>query len=229
MVDASRNPAGDHAGGSRERTSLPPRPQQRPSPLPGARTPARRPPRHSSPGGRCRRPAAAIVIVVVQGAAGGTFGDSFRVPGVESQRAADVLKDRFPSQGGASARIVLHTDEGRLDDTDHAAAIDRARQQLDRGTDVADVTAPALSADGRTAYVDVAYTVDKLTGAQLDDAHAAAEVARVDGVQTELTGALALLDQKDPASELIGIAVAVIVLLVAFGSVVAMGLPIVTA
>ena len=43
----------------------------------------------------------------------------------------------------------------------------------------------------------------------------------------ELTGALALLAQEDPSSELIGVGVAIIVLLVAFGSVVAMGLPIV--
>ena len=48
-------------------------------------------------------------------------------------------------------------------------------------------------------------------------------------MQTEFTGQLALLDKKDPSSELIGIAVAIIVLLIAFGSVVAMGLPIITA
>ena len=53
--------------------------------------------------------------------------------------------------------------------------------------------------------------------------------ARVGGVQVELTGALAGLEQAAPSSELIGVGVAVIVLLVAFGSVVAMGLPIVTA
>ena len=50
-----------------------------------------------------------------------------------------------------------------------------------------------------------------------------------DGVQTEFTGQLALLEKSDPNSELIGIGVAIIVLLIAFGSVVAMGLPIVTA
>ena len=50
-----------------------------------------------------------------------------------------------------------------------------------------------------------------------------------DGVQVELTGSLALLAQEDPSSELIGVGVAIIVLLVAFGSVVAMGLPIATA
>ena len=70
---------------------------------------------------------AAIAIVALQGAVGGQFDNSERVPGVESQHALDVLNDRFPSQGGLSARIVLHTDEGRLDDATRAATVERAR------------------------------------------------------------------------------------------------------
>src|SRR3954447_23798942 len=70
---------------------------------------------------------AALAVIALQGRAGGTFDNSERVPGVESQHAADVLKDRFPSQGGVSARIVLHTAEGRLDDGNHAATVEHAR------------------------------------------------------------------------------------------------------
>jgi putative drug exporter of the RND superfamily len=178
---------------------------------------------------------AAIAVFALQGAAGGQYVESSRVPGVESQHAADVLTDRFPSQGGQSARIVLHTDEGRLDEPGHAATVARARQQLAGGDDVASVSDPfaaesaALSADGQTAYLDVTYALDKLTTTQLDQAMAVADAAQADGVQVELTGALALLAQKAPSSELIGVGIAIIVLLVAFGSVVAMGLPIVTA
>ncbi len=172
---------------------------------------------------------AAIAVLALQGSAGGEFDDSFRVPGVESQHAADVLEDRFPSQGGKTARIVLHTDEGRLDDARHAPAVDQAAQQLATGRDVAGVTEPAVSADGQTAYVDVAYAADKLVDAHLEDATAVTERASDSGVHVDLTGELALLAQEDPSSELIGIGVAVLVLLIAFGSVVAMGLPIVTA
>jgi RND superfamily putative drug exporter len=178
---------------------------------------------------------AAIAIVALQGAAGGHWDNSERVPGVESQHAADVLNDRFPSQGGLSARIVLHTDEGRLDDPAMAATVEQARAQLAAGTDVAGVTdpfavaTPSVSADGQTAYVDVTYAVDKLTATQLDDALAVRDAAGDAGVQVELTGDLALLAQETPSSELIGVAVAIIVLLLAFGSVVAMGLPIGTA
>ncbi len=178
---------------------------------------------------------AVVAVVSLQSGLGGEFNDSFRVPGVESQRASDILTDRFPSRGGLAARIVFHVDTGRLDDVEHKAAIGRARQQLATGHDVASVTDPfeaqsaAVSADGRTAYVDLAYSVDLLTKTQLDDATAAADTARAAGVQTEFTGLLAQVLQSEPKSELIGVGVAIVVLLIAFGSVVAMGLPIFTA
>src|SRR5205085_12386544 len=111
------------------------------------------------------------------------------------------LSNRFPSQGGQSARIVLHSDNGRLDDTAHAATVGQARARLAAGHDVAGVTDPfasqssAVSADGRTAYVDVTYSLDKLTGAQLDDALAVTDSARAGGVHVELTGSLAQLTQ----------------------------------
>ena len=178
---------------------------------------------------------AVVAVVSLQSGLGGEFNDSFRVPGVESQRASDIFTDRFPSRGGLAARIVFHVDTGRLDDVEHKAAIGRARQQLATGHDVASVTDPfeaqsaAVSADGRTAYVDLAYSVDLLTKTQLDDATAAADTARAAGVQTEFTGLLAQVLQSEPKSELIGVGVAIVVLLIAFGSVVAMGLPIFTA
>src|SRR4051794_10758694 len=170
-----------------------------------------------------------------QGSAGGTFSDNFRVPGVESQAATDILTQQFPGQSGQSSRIVFHAPEGRLDDAAHRPAVEQALQQLGHGRDVAETTNPfdpqsaAVSTDGQTAYVDVNYTVTKLDVPHLDDAKAAAATTRAAGVQTEFTGGLAQVEQTDPSSELIGIGVAVIVLLIAFGSVVAMGLPIGTA
>ncbi len=178
---------------------------------------------------------AAIAVVTLQGQANGHYDNAIRIPGAESQRAADVLTSRFPAQSGKTARIVFHTNDGRLDDPTDRTAIERARQKLASGHDVTNVTDPfgaqsaALSADGRTAYVDVAYSIDKFTTTHLVDATAAASTTRAAGVQTNFTGELAQVKQSAPSSELIGIIVAIIVLLVAFGSVVAMGLPIVTA
>ena len=173
----------------------------------------------------------AVLVVVASGAAGGEFYDNPRVPGVESQRAADVLHDRFPSQGGQVARIVVHTDGGRLDDDAHGATLATLRQLLEVGQDVAAVTDPvaSISDDGSTGYVDVAYTVDAFAPVHFEDYTAAADVARSAGVGVEVTGKLAAVDAPEPTNELIGIGIAVIVLLVAFGSVVAMGLPIITA
>ena len=178
---------------------------------------------------------AAFAIISMQGSIGGEFSDDFRVPGVESQEAADILTDRFPSESGAAARIVLHTDAGRLDDDAHRATVDDARSLLLEGRDVVDVTDPfapgaaALSGDGQTAYVDVTYDVTGLDTTHLEDATDAAVAAGAAGVQVELTGSLASAAAEEPGSEMLGLGVAVIVLLVAFGSVIAMGLPIVTA
>src|SRR5262249_32571824 len=118
----------------------------------------------------------AVAVMALQGHAGGVFDNSERVPGVESQHAADVLNDRFPGRGGGPARVVLHPAGGRLDDENHAGAVEQARTRLAHGTAVASVTDPfatesaALSADGRTAYLDVTYALDKLTSTQLHDA-----------------------------------------------------------
>ena len=122
---------------------------------------------------------AAIAIVVVNGTLGGQFDDTFRVPGVESQRAIDVLQAHFPTQGGQSARIVLHADAGRLDDAAHEGAINRLHDRIAAGRDVAGVTDAVISADGRTAYVDVAYTTEKLSAANLTDVRTAAATVGV--------------------------------------------------
>ncbi len=178
---------------------------------------------------------AALAVVGLKGVAGGHYDNSIRVPGVESQRAADTLEARFPAQSGKTARIVFHTANGQLDDARHKNSVERARERLAAGHAVTAVTDPfgpqsaAISADGRTAYIDVAYAVDKFTTTQLHDATAAASITRAAGVRTDFTGELAEVADQAPSSELIGIIVAIIVLLFAFGSVVAMGLPIVTA
>ena len=65
----------------------------------------------------------AVAVIALQGSAGGKFENSERVPGVESQHAADVLADRFPSQGGQSARVVLGVIAAERDDAERAATL----------------------------------------------------------------------------------------------------------
>ena len=175
----------------------------------------------------------AVAVVTLQGSVGGEFNNTFRVPGVESQQAADILSQRFPSESGVLGRIVVHRDEGRLDEPASRAAIATAVQHLSTSRDVAaasdpfDADRPSVSADGRTAYIDVSYTTQKLTADNNADAVAALGPAKASGLQVELTDALASAGgENEVGNEKLGLIVAVIVLLVAFGSVIAAGIPI---
>ena len=176
----------------------------------------------------------AVAVLAVSGQRGGSFNDSFRLPGAESQKAADVLSARFPTQSGATGRVVFHSAVSRLDDTAPRSAIDQTRHALAAGH-VTGVTDPfasgsqAISSDGRTAYVDVQYSVDLLTPQHVADADAAIKTSRAANVQTELSGSIANAGAKAQGKEMLGILVAIVVLLVAFGSAVAMGIPIGTA
>jgi len=173
---------------------------------------------------------AAIAIVALQGASGGQFVNRFRVPGAESQHAADVLNDRVPEpRRPVVAHRAPHGPRPSRRHRPRGKPSARSATNSPTGHDVAGVAPGAISPNGKTSYLDVAYSVDKLTETQFGDATKVTTEARRGGVSVELTGEMAQLAQQDPSSELIGIGVAIIVLLMAFGSVVAMGLPIVTA
>jgi RND superfamily putative drug exporter len=178
---------------------------------------------------------AAVAVIAISGQSGGTFNDSFRFPGSESQKAADVLSARFPAQSGATGRVVFHSADTRLDVVRLRTAIDRTRRALAEGHDVTGVTDPfaagsrAIDADGHTAYADVQYSVDPLTPQHVADADAAVRSSRAAGVQTELGGTIANAGEKPQGKEALGVVVAIVVLLVAFGSAVAMAIPIGTA
>jgi RND superfamily putative drug exporter len=175
----------------------------------------------------------ALAVLGLNNRLGGDTKDNFTVPGVEAQRATDLLKDHFPEFSGAQGQIVFHVDEGSVTDPQNAEAIGLALDQLRDGHDVTavsdpfDARGPTVSADGKTAFASVNYSIDPLESEHAEDAEAAAETAREHGVQAELTGTL--VHAEIHSSEHIGLAVAVIVLLVAFGSMIAMAIPIVTA
>jgi RND superfamily putative drug exporter len=176
----------------------------------------------------------AVAVLGLKAGVGGSPVDNYRVPGVESQRAEDVLTQRFPVRSGASGEIVFHVDNGTITDTGNQAAVRASLDQLAKGADVTVVTdpfdpsRPAVSPDRRTAYATVNYSTRVLKPLNTNQAAAAADVARQRGVQAELSGTIAQ-SQKVGGKEAVGLVVAVIVLLVAFGSVIAMGIPIATA
>jgi RND superfamily putative drug exporter len=168
---------------------------------------------------------------------GGRFVDSFEIPGSESQDAVELLEDHFPDQAGDSATLAFKNNEGVRD----PEVRDRMEDVVSRARDLPEVTEVAspyvvpgaISEDRKIAYATVQYgkpgpevsqkSVDKL----LD----LADEADGGGLRVEAGGQVVSSSEVSPPgeSEIIGIAAAVVILLVAFGSVVAMGLPIVTA
>jgi putative drug exporter of the RND superfamily len=173
----------------------------------------------------------AIGIVVVAQARGGETSDRFEVPGVEAQRALDMLEERFPSEAGTSAQLVFAADSGTLSDPNAADVVDAAVADVAAQPDVGRVDELSRSPDGRIAFADVQYTrplADIRTEA-FERLEATAEGVNDAGVvRMELGGDLPTDASEEPPAgqEFVGVIAAVIILLVAFGSIIAMGLPI---
>ncbi|MCP9962650.1 MMPL family transporter [Streptomyces somaliensis] len=164
---------------------------------------------------------------------------SFSMPGTEAQRAFDLLEKRFPggSADGATARVVFKAPDGRkMTDPANKAHVDKAVADLRAGSDqVAAVTDPytarAVSRDGTTAYVHVAYEVNgmELTDATREALTDAGTDAREAGLTVEIGGDALQAMPETGTGEVVGVVVAGIVLVVTFGSLVAAGLPLLTA
>ncbi|GAA2496359.1 MMPL family transporter [Streptomyces gobitricini] len=164
---------------------------------------------------------------------------SFSIPGTEAQKAFDLLEERFPAAGadGATARVVFKAPDGqKMTDPANKATVGEAVGELRAGSDqVADVTDPytvqAVSRDGSTAYAQVSYKVNgmELTDATREALKATGEEARESGLTVEIGGDALQTVPETGAGEIIGVIVAGIVLVITFGSLVAAGLPLLTA
>ncbi|MGW1012462.1 MMPL family transporter [Streptomyces termitum] len=164
---------------------------------------------------------------------------SFSIPGTEAQRAFDLLEERFPGAGadGATARVVFKAPDGqKVTDAGHKAVVEETVAALKAGSDqivsVADpYTTGAVSQDGSTAYVSVSYKVNgmELTDATRDALEGAGHAAQGKGLTVELGGDALQTMPETGAGEIVGVVIAGIVLVVTFGSLVAAGLPLLTA
>jgi RND superfamily putative drug exporter len=175
----------------------------------------------------------AVTVFGINAHLGGQTRDDFTVPGVEAQAAADVLHADFPEFAGVSGQVVFHVDHGKITDPTNVDAIGKTLREVSHVDDVTavsnpfDARGPTVSADGTTAFSTVYFSLDVLDPSHTDAADAAAEIAREAGIRTELGGGLVAVEVE--GNETVGLAVAVIVLLIAFGSLIAMAVPIVTA
>ncbi|WP_369144727.1 MMPL family transporter [Streptomyces sp. R44] len=164
---------------------------------------------------------------------------SFSIPGTEAQRAFDLLEERFPGAGadGATARVVFKAPQGqKMTDPAHKAVVEETVAALKSGSDqIVQVTDPytahAVSQDGSTAYVSVSYKVNamELTDETREALKDTGHNAQGKGLTVEIGGDALQTMPEQGASEAIGIVLAGIVLVVTFGSLVAAGLPLLTA
>ncbi|MFD7714285.1 MMPL family transporter [Streptomyces sp. NPDC059814] len=164
---------------------------------------------------------------------------SFSIPGTEAQKAFDLLEQRFPaaSADGATARIVFKApDNEKMTDPANKADVKKITAQLKSGSDqVASVVDPydgkAVSKNGSTAYVSVTYKVNsmELTDAARDALEDAGEAAQKTGMTVEIGGDALQVMPETGATEIIGVALAAVVLVITFGSLIAAGLPLLTA
>ncbi len=183
-----------------------------------------------------------IIVVAVIGLSrvvGSAFSDNFASGNSASQRAQNLLAQRFPAQAGDTADVVIHT-SGSVKDPANAATIDRlvgALSPLPHVTGVRSPLAPGasqqVSADGHTAFLVVQFdtTSPNLKTTQTKHLINVAQSFGHPGFQVALGGApiSATVSAHPGSSEGIGITAAIVIMLIAFGSVVAMGLPLLTA
>ncbi|MFG2568234.1 MMPL family transporter [Streptomyces sp. NPDC048567] len=164
---------------------------------------------------------------------------SFSIPGTEAQKAFDLLEQRFPaaSADGATARIVFKAPEHeKMTDAANKAEVNKITRELKEGSDqIASVTDPytgkAVSKNGSTAYISVSYKVNsmELTDATRDALEDAGTRAQKSGMTVEIGGDALQVMPETGATEVIGIALAAVVLVITFGSLIAAGLPLLTA
>ncbi|MET7567218.1 MMPL family transporter [Streptomyces sp. NPDC005492] len=168
-------------------------------------------------------------------AAGST---SFSIPGTEAQKAFDLLDQRFPgsSSNGATARVVFKAPSGeKMTDADNKATVEKTVKELADGSEVVSVSDPfttnAVSKDGTVAYTSVKYDV---AGMELKDSSKnaledTAAQARATGLTVDVGGDALQAAAEMGIGEIIGIALAAVVLLITLGSLVSAGLPLLTA
>ena len=182
---------------------------------------------------------ALVTIIAVSQVVGGRLSDSFSSASSPSGQAQAFLARSFPTEAGDSAQVVVHT-RGSVRSGDSAAQIDRMVAALRPLPHVTSVTSPLsaggarqVSADQTIAYATVQFDerADALPSAAVDRVVATAQRFAGPGFSVAFGGSpiSSVVGGAPGSSEGIGIVAAILIMLLAFGSVVAMGLPILIA
>jgi putative drug exporter of the RND superfamily len=169
-----------------------------------------------------------------------SYDNSLTLPGTGSGSAQDLLLRWAPAQAGDSDQVIWQVSQGSVKDPAIEQRVSAMLARVSHLPEVASVASPyvpggnvAVSPDGRTAYATVNFTqaADNLDNADIHRVVAVATAAREPGLAVELGGKAISKTEQAPLSSAsaIGIGAAAVILLIAFGSLFAMALPIVTA
>jgi RND superfamily putative drug exporter len=181
----------------------------------------------------------AVALLGGSTALGTRSSNNFSLPGTSSQRALDLLKSRFPAHAGDSDQIVFHARAGTLTQPAVRAVVVPLLARVARLPHVSAVVSPyapgahAISADGSIAFATVSFNAPaaELPKAAVNRVISTAEAARSRNLQVELGGQA--IEQAQQTSlgfaTAVGLLAAIVILLIAFGSFAAMGLPILSA
>jgi RND superfamily putative drug exporter len=178
-----------------------------------------------------------ITLFALSATVGADYQTEFELPGSESQRAIDILKEKGAAERtGFQGQVVFEAGQG-VDDPAVSAAMEDFLSKIENDIPEVEVVSPyepgneyQISDDGKIAYAELNFS-DRDFDEYNDDADvikALREDVNVEGLTIELGGDM-FAEQPEFSSEFIGIIAAVIILLIAFGSLLAMGLPIITA
>jgi RND superfamily putative drug exporter len=181
----------------------------------------------------------AVGVLALSQAVGKRNANNFSLPNTDSQRAVDLLQGRFPAQAGDADQIVFRTRTGKLTDASARAVIVPLLGRIAQLPHVAGVVSPydaganAVSKAGTIGFATVEFDqrANELPKAAIDRLINTAEAVRSPTLQVELGGQAIKQAQQTSIGFAtgVGLLAAVVVLLLGFGSLLAMGLPIVTA
>ena len=199
-----------------------------------------------------------VAAVFLANSFGADYAATFELPGSETQKAVSVLQEKFPSAAGDSATIVIQAKSGTVTDADIQAQMQQLVSDAAALPEVVGIVMPAdivtdasalpesvmalpsdqggasyISEDGTIAYLSVQYATSAI---EVDPASITSLFDLVDGANSdtltvEVGGQVASMGEFPElgSSEIYGVIAAMIIMLVMFGSVIAMGLPIITA
>ncbi len=182
-----------------------------------------------------------LVVNVLAQSAGTSYSNNFTLPNSDAQRASDLLQHSFPTQAGDRDTIVFKVDSGTVRDPAVQAHMEAMFKEVAKKPHVAAVISPyggtasgrSISSDGRIAFATVVFDekANLLPKSSPEAVVKTAKAAAKPGLEVQL-GGQAIEQTEQPGfgiSTAVGLLAAIVVLLITFGSLTAMGLPIVTA